>query len=299
MIKTIAVAYAESKAKYIVLLFRPVDHIFFTIPLVIIGYACGIRIEHSSVNITTLIVLIVANILAISFAFAINEIEDAEDDKKDPNRKNPVAKGNLTRKQALTSTFLAFAISLSAFSIINRQVMITGAIMLIISFFYSYKGVRLKSLPVIDLVSHSLMLSTLIALSGYLAVSNRISLATPVFLACFLGSIYGQLYNQIRDYTEDKKAKLNNTTQILKLNRTKQLATWVLIITILFIVYSFYLHLFPIFLLPSILLAAPIIAIAERKISKERLKKMRLITGYISGWILLNMFSIAFLISLI
>ena len=297
MIKTITIAITESKAKYIFLLFRPIDHIFFTAPLVIIGYAAGARIEHTTPNTITLLILILANILAISFAFAINEIEDAEDDKKDPNRKNPIARGNLTRKQALAFTFSAFFISLTAFSLVNKQTMLTGAAILVISFFYSYKGVRLKSMPLIDLISHALMLAALIMLSGYLAVSNQIYLALPILAACFFGSVHGQFDNQIRDFKEDKKAKLNNTTLLVGLPRAKQLAMATLIVAILFILYSFYTHTLPLFLLPITLAAVPFVVKGANKIPKEFLRNMRWSADYITAWTLLNLFSVAFLIS--
>ena len=289
-----------SKAlKTYISLYRPRDHILFTIPLVVIGISTAARIESVKPGLFPLFILLCANVLAMSFAFAINEVEDAEDDKKEKARSNPISRGHLTRVQAIFLTTLAFLGSLALFFSTNTYALIAGANMLILAFFYSYKPIRLKSMPILDLISHSLMLAGLIFLSSYLAISNNFKSALPIFLGTTLISVYGQFFNQIRDYKEDKKAKIKNTTKLVGIAVAKKLMYASAILGVLLLAYAFYAQILP---LTPLLLTVIIIPIAylAKKLTPKRDLRADVATSdmHMPILVLFNTFATLFFLSL-
>jgi 4-hydroxybenzoate polyprenyltransferase len=81
--------------------------------------------------------------------------------------------------------------------------------------------VRLKALPVVDVIAHALMLSTLLFLAGYLTVDAAPRQAWWAAAGVGLISAYGQLYNQLRDYALDRAAGLHNTASVLGVRGTR------------------------------------------------------------------------------
>jgi 4-hydroxybenzoate polyprenyltransferase len=73
------------------------------------------------------------------------------------------------------------------------------------------------------------MLSGLIVLAGYFIYHTEPGVAWLVAACVTLFSVYGQLYNQLRDFEYDKQAGLNNTAIILGENNTK-IAIWITIV---------------------------------------------------------------------
>ncbi len=94
-------------------------------------------------------------------------------------------------------------------------VLLIGVATLLLSHLYSWRPVRLKAWPITDILSHSLMLSGLLLLAGYFIYHNAPGIVWFVAAAATLVSVYGQLYNQLRDYDMDKAAGLYNTAIIL------------------------------------------------------------------------------------
>ena len=80
---------------------------------------------------------------------------------------------------------------------------------------------RLKAWPLIDVIAHLLMLSSLLLLAGYFAYSRDPGAAWWVAAGVGFISAYGQLYNQLRDYDMDQAAGLRNTASILGLRITR------------------------------------------------------------------------------
>jgi 4-hydroxybenzoate polyprenyltransferase len=97
-----------------------------------------------------------------------------------------------------------------------------GVVTLLLSHLYSWRPVRLKAWPVTDIVSHSLMLSGLLMLAGYFTYDSAPGIVWLVAAGATLVSVYGQLYNQLRDYDMDKAAGLFNTAIILGADNTKR-----------------------------------------------------------------------------
>ena len=172
---------------------------------------------------TRLIAIITANFLAMIYAFMINDVEDAIEDAEDPKKKkrNPISNGSLTRQEGWLVANVTLILSLLIFAYIaytigNASVLIAGAASLLISFLYSWRKVRLKAIPIIDVLTHMYMLSGAIFVTSYLAYTPN--LTTPgwiAFISMMFVSGYGQLDNEIRDFVVDKKTGIKTLATII------------------------------------------------------------------------------------
>ncbi len=165
-----------------------------------------------------MLVLLPANWLAVGFAFMINDIEDAPDDALSSNKinRNPVSAGLITPKTARIWTFIVGIISAALFALLGTWPFVFGLISLILGFLYSYRGVRLKTMAFLDVASHCLMLAGLQFLCGYFTYTNKLNQQwfwPFVFVVSI--SVYGELYNEIRDFEGDKAANLRHTAIVL------------------------------------------------------------------------------------
>lgn len=206
----------ESRLSAAIRLSRWREHVPFTIPLTLVG--CLLAIEARQITVDwRLLAVLAANILSMSFAFMINDIEDAPDDALNPAKKrhNVISSGALSRRQGQAVAALAFAIALLLYGISGGRTFICGGLMLALCYLYSARPFRLKARPVTDVLSHALMLSGLLMAAGFFTYHNQPRQAWLVMFAATLFSAYGQFYNQIDDYDVDKAAGLKNTVVLL------------------------------------------------------------------------------------
>jgi len=165
-----------------------------------------------------LFALLPANWLAVGFAFMINDIEDAPDDALSSNKinRNPVSAGLITPKTARNWTFIIGIIAAALFALLGTWPFIFGLLSLILGYLYSYRGVRLKTIAFLDIFSHCLMLAGLQFLCGYFTFETSLTQHWfwPFTFVMSI-SIYGELYNEIRDIEGDRVAQLRHTAIIL------------------------------------------------------------------------------------
>ncbi len=158
--------------------------------------------------------LIPANWLAVGFAFMINDVEDAPDDvlSHSKSKRNPISAGLIPPKTGRIATFTVGVLSIALFSILGLWPLLFGTITLILGYLYSYRGIRLKTLAFFDILSHSLMLAGLQFLCGYFTYAGRLgqNWFWP-FTFVIAISIYGEIYNEIRDLEGDRQANLQHT----------------------------------------------------------------------------------------
>ena len=192
------------------------EYVPFVVPLTITGALIAAR-PYGTLLDWRLIAVTLANILAVAYAFMINDIEDAPDDARDPARaaRNPITSGRIPAKIGYTACRIIAVVTLILYACGGLWVLVIGLATLLLSHLYSWRPVRLKAWPVTDILSHSLMLSGLLLLAGYFIYHDRPGIVWFVAGAATLVSVYGQLYNQLRDYDMDKAAGLYNTAIIL------------------------------------------------------------------------------------
>ena len=201
------------------------EHVPFTIPLTLVGSLLAIEASSGTVD-WRVFAVIAANVLSMSFAFVINNIEDAPDDALDSSKRdrNVISNGTLSRRQGWQLAAAAFAAALLLYALSGAWTLACGVVTLILCYLYSAHPFRLKARPLTDVVSHALMLSGLLMMTGYFAYDSDPQAAWLVILAAILFSAYGQFYNQVDDYDVDKAAGLKNTVVLLGKPLTRALS---------------------------------------------------------------------------
>jgi 4-hydroxybenzoate polyprenyltransferase len=223
LIQTKKVSVAQ-KAKAIIRLTRWREHVPYTIPIVIVGALMSGHINNLALN-WRLFPVLFANILAMCFAFMINDIEDAPDDAREPRKKanNVISSGIISYAEGISLSITIFIIALVLYALGGWKTFSAGGVTLVLCYLYSVSPFRLKARPIVDIVSHGTMLSGLLMLSGYLIYDAYPKGAWFMIVAVTLGSVYGQFYNQLDDFNLDKKAGLQNTAMLLGRRMTQAL----------------------------------------------------------------------------
>lgn len=186
----------------------------------IVATALGLFVNHGLEKPTLIPVILIVNILLNVFSFAINDIEDAQDDAKDPKKakRNPISAKDLKLRDAWILTWGSALVALLLALSLGGLILGLTAFTIVLGFLYSYKGFRLKSMPIVDIVSHGLFLGTLPFLIAALAGAGTWTTMIVVLSALiFFVSCMGDIDNEIRDYKVDREQKIRNTASIVDL----------------------------------------------------------------------------------
>ena len=233
------------------------EHLPFTIPLTIVGGLLAVEPVAASVD-WRLMAVLAGNALAMSFAFMINDIEDAPDDALDLAKRahNVISSGLLSRREGQLGTAAAGILAFLLFAMAGAFTLLLGAIMLVLCYLYSAHPFRFKARPLTDVVSHALMLSGLIIATGYFAYGREPGAVWLVIAAASLFSAYGQFYNQAVDFAVDQQAGLNNTAALLGKGLTSLLGHTSVALALVCMVAAILQGLFPVWLGTILLLGA-------------------------------------------
>lgn len=225
------------------------EHLPFTAPLTIIGALLAVAPQSAAVDWRLLAVL-AGNILAMCFAFMLNDIEDAPDDALDPAKRshNVISSGLLSRRAGLVLAWFTLILALALYALCGRLALLLGVITLALCYLYSAHPFRFKARPLSDVISHALMLSGLLIATGFFAYANEPAEAWLVIAAASLFSAYGQFYNQIADYEVDKEAGLQNTAVLLGKRPTAFISYLSVLLALICMGAAILLRLFPVWL---------------------------------------------------
>jgi 4-hydroxybenzoate polyprenyltransferase len=183
----------------------------------------GAKISGAVLDVRLLLVL-VANWLAVGFSFMINDVEDAPDDALTPTKakRNPVSAGFISRRSGYISSLIIALAACGVFALLGRTVFLLGVATIATGFFYSWKVVRFKRMPVVDMISHCMLLAGFQYLCAYLSFLPHLESGWvgPFILVCAI-SMYGELFNELRDFEGDKKAGVTHTASVLGKDVTK------------------------------------------------------------------------------
>lgn len=178
-----------------------------------------------------LLVAILANWLAVGFAFMINDVEDAPDDALSENKikRNPVSAGMISTRTGYIASFVTAILAAVAFAFLGWVPFLLGLFCLLLGWLYSYSGIRLKTIAFLDVASHLLMLAGLQFLCAYFTFSNSFNeIWLFPFLLVTCVSAYGELFNEVRDIEGDRKAGLRHTGIVLG-EKTTQFVMYLLL----------------------------------------------------------------------
>lgn len=234
----------NGKLRGVIKLTRINEYVWFVIVTTLVGAAtAGGEFGWA------LIGAVIANELSVGFAFMINDVEDADDDALNPAKikRNPVSAGMLTKREANIASYATALIAAVIYAMLSPAAFIVGVISLIVGWIYSWGPVRLKSKPIVDLLSHVMMLAGFQFLAGHFAFANQLS-GPWFFPFLFLVSIsgYGELYNELRDYEGDLTAGLKHTAAVIGHRAATLLMNTLLILGIVGALYTiFFMQILP------------------------------------------------------
>jgi len=182
------------------------------VPFVTVTTLLGANVAGARPSARLLVVLL-GNLLAVAFAFMINDVEDAPDDSLTPAKaaRNPISAGRLSPRAGYVASFVVALGGLALYATLGGWPLALGGLCLGLGLLYSWRRVRLKAIPAADLISHGLMLAALQFLCAYTTFQpgGRPWLAACLFVVAI--SMYGQLFNQLRDLDGDRQAGVNHT----------------------------------------------------------------------------------------
>lgn len=244
------------KVQALVRLTRWREHVPYTVPLVVGGAMLAVYLNQVELD-WRIISVVIANILAMSFAFMINDVADAADDARNPRKKahNVISSGLLTHMEGYVASAATFALSLALYALGGSWALLWGGLTLVLCYLYSAHPFRLKARPITDVVSHVLMLSGLLVMSGYYIYDSAPGIAWFFIIGATLFSAYGQFYNQVDDYDVDKAAGLKNTVVLLGKTPTKILMYGSAVGAVICLIITIIGGAFPVSLLPIALIA--------------------------------------------
>ncbi len=187
-------------------------------------------------------IIFLAIFFLTAYVHAINDVEDSDDDYHvlEKRKRNPISNKDLTKKQgylicislSLTGLFLLLTVSFIVFSL--------GLTLGLLGFFYSWKPVRLKSIPVADLISHAIGLGVLQFSITYLAFRSFDLFFIPFLIIIVPLSLITEIFHELGDFRVDKKTKIKNTIQMLGIFNTKKLTIILGIISTVGVLLLFY-----------------------------------------------------------
>lgn len=256
----------SAKVRGVVRLTRWKEYVPFVIPVTIFGALLALQ-PTKALPDWRLMIVIVANILVVAYAFMINDIEDAPDDAREAHRaaRNPVCNGELSPREGWFASLLVALLTLAMYALAGLWPLIIGAITLALSHLYSWKPIRLKKWPVTDVVSHSLMLSGLLFLTGYFTYHTAPGAVWLVALAATFISCYGQLYNQLRDFDMDVAAGLRNTSILVGKRNAQFLMYASVAAAAALMIYALIVGIVPLWILAAPLLILPVVYFMRSK----------------------------------
>ena len=211
----------KRKLDGLIRLARYKEYLFFVIVTTLLGAAAA-----NGVFGWKLAGVVVANQLAVAFAFMINDVEDAPDDALTPAKakRNPVSAKDISAGEARIFSALVAASSALTFALLGTWPFLFGISSLALGFLYSWRGVRFKNMLVLDFLTHCMMLAGLQFLSAFFAFSpysNGEWFFPFLFVVCISG--YGELFNEVRDLEGDRLAGLMHTASLLGRRTTSAL----------------------------------------------------------------------------
>lgn len=186
------------------------------VPFVFLTSLVGVKLADAPLD-WRLPVVLMTNFLTVCFAFMINDIEDAELDAQHPGKRlrNPVSSGELARPWAHTAAGAVAILTLLLGVLLGGWALLLVLAGLVLGWIYSWQALRLKAMPVADLISHTLMLAGIQFLVGYFSYAKGSWSIWPVLAAFMLFSAYGELYNELHDFETDRASGLHTTAVVL------------------------------------------------------------------------------------
>ncbi|HID91009.1 TPA: hypothetical protein EYP44_03510 [Candidatus Bathyarchaeota archaeon] len=209
--------------------------------MAVLGFIYGLDKPSESVNCYVFMRFMFSTLLYLALTFSINNCFDVECDRRrrEKHRKNPIALGLISLKEGLILSSCIASVGLVLTRVwFDDVIFLLYASLVLLGVAYSAPPLRLKSVPVIDLVSHGSFFGSLLFLYGVLVIGSPGPKATLVGVSIFVYSVILELRNHIEDFELDRASAIKTTACWLGLARARGLLRillalhWSLLITV-------------------------------------------------------------------
>lgn len=227
------------------------------VPFVFLTSLVGVKLADAPLD-WRLPVVLAANFMTVCFAFMVNDIEDAELDAQHPGKRlrNPVSSGELARALAHTAAGAVAILTMVLGVVLGGWALMLVLAGLVLGWAYSWQALRLKAMPVADLIAHTLMLAGIQFMVGYFTYAKGSWSIWPVLAAFMLFSAYGELYNELHDLDTDRAGGLRTTAVVLGRTMTQALMYAFLAGSIVLVLLSIWER-----LVPLVVVAIPVLVL--------------------------------------
>jgi len=204
-----------------------------------LGFVEGVEVSFFEWLACKMLQFATTIVFYLAFTFSINNCFDTKCDACHVRklRKNPIAAGRITFAEGLILSLCMASIGLAlsylwfggcCFLIYSALVLLGGA--------YSAPPLRLKSIPLVDLFSHSLFFGALLYLYGFLSAGGSINLqATSLTTSLSIYSIILELRNHLEDYKADFNSGTKTAVCWMGYDKSMVLLKTLIVIHILFL----------------------------------------------------------------
>lgn len=162
------------------------------------------------------LVVFVANLCLTAYGYMYNDLEDAVDDYHDleKRKRNPVASGEITRNQSYAANLALLGVGLALLAYVGVFALVLGVVFAFVGFLYSWRPLRLKSMPVWDVVSHVLFLGVQQLLITFVAFRPLDLLVVPFLMIIVPFSLMNEIMHELLDFEVDRDTEISNTVQM-------------------------------------------------------------------------------------
>ncbi len=194
----------------------------------VLGYCLGASAVPDWTNYLGFLQLVVSSSLFLAFAFLMNNCYDVRADVNQFEKlaKNPIASGRMSQEEGIVLSVglaaVGLLVSLSSMDLLSKLVYVS---LIIWGGTYSAPPVRLKGMPVVDVISHGLALGSGLFLYGFLVASggSMTIQAGLVAASLFLYSMIFELRNHLSDLEADLISGTKTTVCWLGRRRSEQI----------------------------------------------------------------------------
>lgn len=192
------------------------------LPLCFLVAMLGLDIMGEPHDTLKLFYLGMSTTLTLIGAFSFNDAEDALEDALSKTPRNPVSLGEISRQTAYFVFILSSITGLLIAIFIGTITALIISTVLIITFIYSWRKIRLKSKPFWDVFAHILTFGLIFLASAWSTqagiVFNRHVLNLALIFS--IGGAIALLTHQLYEYRNDTIANIKTTVSILGIKRT-------------------------------------------------------------------------------
>lgn len=204
---------------------------------VVIATLASVFSGNTNVYLFLLIILSTSCIWA--FGFAVNDVFDAEFDKKKDNTRNPISRGHIKKSDAFKVSIALAVVGIFSSFLLSFMSAFFFMLLFALFFLYSAEPFRLKEKYPFDIVFHSLfMLITFLA--GYAAFRGIDTFSLLVSSLNLIPGAIGEILQEIRDHNADKLSGFSTSVMRIGVSKSIEAIKFLFVLEMFFSVYVAY-----------------------------------------------------------